>query len=59
MAIAQQIIQLVIFVSEGMVSPCQPILHGARCEASEHQQDQQKHDTAAEDPDMTCLVPRC
>ena len=56
MAIAEQIIQLVIFVAEGMVSPRQPIFHGARCQAGDHQQNQQKHYAAAEDPDVTCLA---
>src|ERR1700734_3435958 len=56
MAIAKQVIQLVIFVSEGMVSPREPVFHRARCQACEHQQNQQKHYTATQDTGMTWLI---
>jgi hypothetical protein len=39
-----------------MVSPRKPIFRRARCQACEHQQNEQKNYTATEDPDMTCLA---
>jgi len=56
MAVAEQIIQFVIIVPEGVVSPLQAILRGARRKAGEHQQDQQKNYTSTENAGMTWLI---